>query len=114
MKPFSRAERVRGVLHEVLSEVLKKEIRDPRLETVTITGVKMSDDVKHAKVYVTASGNNATAKNDALEGFGSAAGFIKKKLARQLGLRYMPALKFYYDESLDYGAHIDQVLKSIR
>jgi ribosome-binding factor A len=113
MKPFSRADRVGGLLHEVLSEVLKKEIGDPRLEMVTITGVKMSDDLKQAKIYFTTSGN-PEARSGAIDGFNSAAGYLKKKLGRQLGLRYMPALKFYYDESLDYGAHIDQVLKSIQ
>jgi ribosome-binding factor A len=113
MKPFSRADRVGGLLHEVLSEVLKKEIGDPRLEMVTITGVKMSDDLKQAKIYFTTSGN-PEARSGAIDGFKSAAGYLKKKLGRQLGLRYMPALKFYYDESLDYGAHIDQVLKSIQ
>jgi len=112
MKPFSRAERVGGLIHEVLSELLKKEIKDPRLEMITITAVKMSDDLKQAKVYFAISGN-PEAKTGAIEGFNSAAGFLKKKLGRQLELRYMPALKFFYDESLDYGAHIDQVLKSI-
>ncbi len=113
MKPFSRAERVGGLLHEVLSDVLKKEIKDPRLEMITITAIKMSGDLKHAKIFFTTSGN-PDAKNDAIEGFNSAAGYLKKKLARQLGLRFMPALQFYYDESFDYGAHIDEVLKSIQ
>jgi len=113
MKPFSRADRVGGLLHEVLSTVLRKEIQDPRLEMVTITAIKMSDDLKHAKVYfATASGPEA--RDGAIEGFNSAKGYLKKKLARELGLRYMPALKFYYDESIDYGAHIDRVLKSIQ
>ena len=114
MKPFSRADRVGGLLHEVLSDLLKKEIRDPRLEMTTITAVKMSSDLKNAKIYFTMPPGSPEARNGAAEGFNSAAGYLKKKLARQLGLRYMPALKFFYDESLDYGAHINQVLKSIQ
>jgi ribosome-binding factor A len=113
MKPFARSERVGGLLHEVLSDILKKEIRDPRLDMTTITAIKLSGDLKHAKVYFTTPGN-PEARNRAIDGFKSAAGYLKKKLAGQLGLRYMPALEFYYDESLDYGAHIDQVLKSIK
>lgn len=113
MKSFPRSERVSGLLHEVLSDVLTKEIRDPRLEMTTITAIKMSGDLKHAKVYFTTSGS-PEARNKAMDGFKSAAGYLKKKLAGQLGLRYMPALEFYYDESLDYGAHIDHVLKSIK
>ena len=113
MKPFQRSERVGGLLHEVLSDVLRKEIRDPRLERTTITAIKMSGDLKHAKVYFTTSGGPEE-RDGAMDGFKSAAGYLKKKLAGQLGLRYMPALQFYYDESLDYGAHIDQVLKSLQ
>ena len=51
---------------------------------------------------------------EAAEGFQSALGFIKRRLARDLGLRYMPDLKFFYDESFDYGSHIDKILKSIK
>jgi ribosome-binding factor A len=73
----------------------------------------MSDDLKQAKVYFITPGN-PEARSEAIDGFNSASGYLKKKIGRQLGLRYMPVLKFYYDESLDYGAHIDQVLKSIQ
>lgn len=111
MKPFSRADRVGGLLHEVLSDVLKKEISDPRLKKTTITAVKISDDLKHAKIYFIT--DSSETKDAAMNGFRSAEGYLKKKLAQQLGLRYMPALKFHYDESLDYGARIDNVLKSI-
>jgi len=113
MKPFSRAERVGGLLHEVLSDILKKEIRDPRLDMATITAIKMSGDLKLAKVYFSVSGGPDAVRN-AMDGFNSASGYLKKKLACQLGLRYMPALKFFYDESLDYGARIDSVLKSLQ
>jgi len=113
MKPFSRADRVGDLLHEVLSDVLKKEIKDPRLDMATITAVKMSGDLKQAKVYFSISGG-ATAIRNAMDGFNSASGYLKKKLASQMGLRYMPALKFFYDESLDYGARIDDVLRSLK
>ncbi len=112
MKPFSRADRVGGQVQRALSELLHKRIRDPRLKGATISEVKMSPDLKLAKIYYTLPASDS-AKDDALSGFNSASGFVKRTLARELGLRYMPDLKFYYDDSFDYGAKIDNLLKSL-
>jgi ribosome-binding factor A len=112
MTSFSRADRVSGLIQEVLSELLKKNIHDPRLATATITGVKMSRDLKLARIYFTLYGDSKKSEA-AAQGFESARGFIKRSLARRLGLRYMPDLKFFYDESFDYGTHIEQLLEKI-
>ncbi len=112
MKPFARADRVSALIQESLSLLLKKSIKDPRLETAVITGVKMSPDLKLARVYFVIS-DRSVSKADALEGFDKAKGFIKYTLAQELNLRYMPDLRFYYDESIDYGFHMDSVLKKI-
>jgi len=113
MKPFARADRVSGQIQKVLSEILLKKIKDPRLENTSITNVRMSRDLRIARVYFVASGNKQSIE-EAAEGFKSALGYVKRILARQLGLRYMPELKFFYDESLDYGSHIDKVLKAVK
>ncbi len=113
MKPFARADRVGGQIQKVLSEILRKKIKDSRLEMTTITGVKMSQDLRLAKIYYATTGSKKN-KDEVAEGFKHALGYIKRSLARQLGLRYMPDLRFYYDESFEYGSHIDEVLKSIR
>ena len=112
IKPFARADRVSGLLHEALSLLLQKSINDPRLESVSITGIKMSPDLKLAKIYFVIS-DHAANKEDAFAGFKKAKGFIKYTLARKLKLRYMPELQFYYDDSIDYGFHMDSVLKQI-
>ena len=112
MTPFSRADRVSGLIQEVLSDLLKKDIHDPRLQMATITNVKMSRDLKLARVYFSIHGSSSKAE-DAAKGFESARGFIKRSLARKLSLRYMPDLIFFYDESFDYGSHIDELLKKI-
>ena len=112
MTPFSRADRVSGLIQEVLSELLKKRIHDPRLAMATITRVRMSRDLKIARIYYTIYGDSRKSEA-AANGFASARGFIKRSLAGKLGLRYMPDLKFFYDDSLDYGSHIDQLLKKI-
>ena len=112
MKPFSRAERVSVKIQAHLSELLHKKVSDPRLEMITITGVKLTDDLRHAQVFFCTSGGKKS-RREALSGFKSASGFLKKTLAAKLGLQYMPALIFLYDESLDYGSHINEVLKSL-
>lgn len=112
MKPFSRAERVSVKIQATLSELLHKKVSDPRLEMATITGVKLTDDLRHAQIFFCVSGGKK-AKYEALAGFKSASGFLKKSLAGKLGLKFMPALTFLYDESLDYGSHINEVLKSL-
>jgi ribosome-binding factor A len=112
MTPFSRADRVSGLIQEVLSNLLKKDIHDPRLKMVTITNVKMSRDLRLARIYFSIYGDNSKAEA-AAKGFESARGFIKRSLAHKLSLRYMPDLVFFYDESFDYGSQIDELLKRI-
>jgi ribosome-binding factor A len=111
MNSFSRSDRVSVLIQEVLSDILAKEIADPRLKMTTITGVKMSADLKLANIYYTTSGNKTTIEA-AAQAFNRAHGYIKKKLAKQLELRYMPQLRFFYDDSFDYGSRIEQLLKT--
>lgn len=97
---------------KILADLLQKETGDPRLARATVTGVKMSPDLKSARIYFTCQGGEKT-KEAVTAGFGSAKGFLKRTLAKELGLRYMPELTFFYDESFDYGERINKVLKSI-
>lgn len=113
MKPFSRADRVGELIQQILAENLNKSIKDPRLAMATITGVKMSKDLKIAKIYFAVSGGKEKVDR-ALLGFKSAVGYIKRLIAGEMDLRYIPELKFFYDESFDYGARIDSLLKSLQ
>ena len=113
MKPFSRSDRVSGLIQKVLSDILKKDINDPRLKMATITSVNVSRDLKTARIYFSISGGKKNIKN-AGDGFDSAKGYVKRTLAKKLGLRYMPDIKFFYDETFDYGSHIDELLKLIK
>ncbi len=113
MTSFSRADRVSGLIQETLSDLIKKSIHDPRLHMTTITKVRMSPDLRLARIYFVVSGDEKRL-GDAAKGFESARGFIKRNLAAKLGLRYMPDLKFFYDDSFDYGSHIDQLLEKIK
>ncbi len=113
MKPFARSDRVGGQIQKALSDILLKKIKDPRLEDATITAVKMSRDLKFARVYFVTSGGKKSIK-ETIDGFKSALGYVKRKLAAQLGLRYMPELRFFYDDSFDYGSHIDKIIKAVK
>jgi len=117
MKSFARADRVSSQIQKTLSYLLKKEIKDPRLDQATITGVKMSPDLKLAHIYFSVSGASSERERlteNAEKAFKNALGFIKRALAGRLGLRYMPDLRFHYDRSFDYAARIDSVLKKLK
>jgi ribosome-binding factor A len=112
MKPYSRKDRVGGQIQKVLTEVLRKKIKDPRLQQAVITEVSMSRDLKTARIYFTTFGGMIDAK-EMEDGFMSAVGYLKRVLASSLGLRYMPKLTFHHDGTIDYGANIDNLLKQI-
>jgi len=113
MIPFARSDRVGGLIHKILSEILRKEIADPRLKMITITGVEVTRDLKLARIFFTAA-DGKQKKDAAINGFESARGFIKRKLAYEMDLKYMPDIEFVYDESLDYGAHIDALIRQTK
>ena len=118
MRPFARADRVGGQIQKAMSDLLHKKLKDPRLENVTITGVKLTRDLRLAKIYFALSDpgkkGGDKSQRDAALGFKSATGFIKRSLAQQLGLKYMPDLKFYHDPSFDYGSKIETLLKTLK
>jgi len=113
MKTYPRSDRIAGLVHKTLSRLLQRDISDPRLAMATITGVKMSRDLRKARIYFSLAGSSSD-REEMESGFRSATGYIKRSLARDLDLRYMPELAFIYDESYDYGSRIDKVLESIK
>ena len=113
MTQYSRADRVSGLIQTTLSEILTRDTSDPRLEMVTISGVKMTRDLKIARIYFVVPGGDQKVTS-ATEGFQSASGYLKRALSDRLDLRYMPKLEFYYDESFDYGSNIEKLLNTLR
>ncbi len=113
MISFSRSERVREQIRKVLSDILLKEINDPRIRMAVISEVQMTRDLRIARVYYAVSGDKKE-RDDAHKGFESARGYLKRALSTRLNLRYMPNLEFYYDDSFDYGASIDNLLKAVQ
>jgi ribosome-binding factor A len=101
------------LLVELISELLRREIRDPRIGAVTLTGARVSKDLKHARIYFNLLGN-AGSRTEALAGLKSATGFIRSKVGKQLNLRFVPSLEFFYDETEDQAQRIDELLKQVK
>ncbi|MBW1650157.1 MAG: 30S ribosome-binding factor RbfA [Deltaproteobacteria bacterium] len=111
MKTHLRANRVAELIQRKIAGILIKKISDPRLCSATITAVKMTADLKIAKIYFTTSENFK--KKEILKAFNKASGFIKRNLAKHIETRYMPELRFYYDETFEYSRHIEKILKNL-
>jgi ribosome-binding factor A len=110
---FKRAERVADLVRKELSDILLKEVNDPRIGSLTITGVKLSDDLRQAKVYFVEMGKDKAGK-DTQEGLQRASGFLKKELGKRLSLRFIPQIDFIYDESFAYGSRIERLLSEVK
>ena len=104
-----RMRRVDEAVRSVLSDAITKDLKDPRVGFVTVTGVKTSPDLRHARVYVSVLGDDRT-RQATLDGLESARGFLQARLAAELSLKHTPALEFEYDESIDRGMRISQLI----
>jgi ribosome-binding factor A len=108
-----RPEQMAETLRQVITEALAREVRDPRVGFVTITGVLVTNDLSHARVMVSVPGED-TEKARALEGLQSAAGFLRSRAARALTTRTVPELHFELDRGLEHAARINELLNTIR
>src|SRR3990172_1163762 len=100
------------VVDEELSNLLLREIKDPRIGFVTITEAEVSDDLRHARVYVVTH-ETGEERQRTLEGLQSARSYLRAALGRRLRLRYIPELTFCIDETLERGLRIHEILKSL-
>ena len=107
-----RRRQVAELLHEEISLLIQSQVDDPRLGFVTVTGVKVTPDLRLAQVYVSVMGSDDEVKQT-LAGLKSAAGFFRHELGSTLSLRFTPELSFRLDKSLEQGLRIDQLLDSL-
>jgi ribosome-binding factor A len=105
----ARMRRVDETVRAVLSEAIATQMKDPRVGFVTVTAVKTSPDLRHANVYVSVLGDEAT-RAASMQGLRSGHGFLQRLLARELTLKHTPTLTFAYDESIDRGMRINELL----
>ncbi len=108
-----RQQRVNGLLRAEIAEIIKRQVKDPRLGVfVTVTDVAASSDLRQAKVFVSVMGS-AQEKKGALRALAAAAGFLRTQLSERLVLRRIPELNFVEDVSIEEGAHILELIKEV-
>jgi ribosome-binding factor A len=109
-KNTSRAGRIADQIQRELAELIRGELKDPRVSLVTVTDVEVSADNHHARVFVTTlKGEGAI--EFALEGLDSASGFLRSRLASALRTRTVPELHFVYDESVERGTRLSRLIE---
>lgn len=124
--PSRRPERISGLLLQAVSEILLREVKDPRVHGVTLTAASISPDLKEATVFFRILHNNAPNTQEKAEddtqgeqtdveaGLRSAAGYIRRQIATRLRLRRTPQIRFQYDTTLDQANHMESLLQQAR
>ena len=108
-----RIERVNSLIRQEISELLQRRVKDPRLGSfVVVTEVSTSPDLRHAKIFISRIGSRQE-KQETLSVLAAASGFFRNKLAKRLRLRHIPELSFQWDDSIERGGHLLQLIDEI-
>jgi len=112
-KRIERRRRVAEQVREALARALREDVRDPAVGFLTLTGVDLSPDLRHARVFVSTLTQDES-RDAALAALNKSAPFLKRVLARTAGLRFVPALEFRFDPTLESGARIEALLRDVQ
>lgn len=107
-----RVRKIQEFIKQEVSNILLRELKDPRLGFVTVTDARITGDLREATVYVSLFGKPEEKKNT-MKALKNATGYIRTEVGRRLGIRYSPTIEFKEDASLDYGMKIDKILRDI-
>lgn len=114
-REFERTQRVSHFLHEELARLLQGSVRDPRAGLVNLTGVEVSRDLSHARVFFTLMGEaDAEVRADVTAMLSKASGFLRSELAKSSSMRTVPRLSFRFDESVGRGRDMESLLKEVQ
>jgi ribosome-binding factor A len=108
-RDYPRSRRIADQVQRELSDIIRLELKDPRVGMITITDVDVSPDNKNARVYFTVLGDQERVA-DALAGLTRAAGFLRSELSQRMKLRSVPQLRFAHDASVERGMHLSQLI----
>ncbi|MDX1594086.1 MAG: 30S ribosome-binding factor RbfA [Gammaproteobacteria bacterium] len=109
-REFSRSRRVGEEIRRTLAQLVHDEVKDPGVGMVTLTAVRMSPDLAHARVYFTALADDDEARTSSEKALRRAAGFLRRELGRRIKLRNTPELQFVYDRSVDEGRRLSALI----
>ncbi|MBO5342525.1 MAG: 30S ribosome-binding factor RbfA [Lachnospiraceae bacterium] len=105
--------RVNGEVQKVLAEIIRGELKDPRINPMTtVMAVEVAPDLKSCKAYISVLGD-VKSQEDTLKGLNSAMGFIRTQLARKINLRNTPEIKFIMDQSVEYGINMSKLIDEV-
>ncbi|MEI7554752.1 30S ribosome-binding factor RbfA [Candidatus Chlorohelix sp.] len=107
-----RTEQVAEMIKEIVSTLIQRDLRDPRLSFVTITRAEVSPDLKHAKLFFSVMGNEESRK-DTFKALKGASGYLRRELFRHLQMKYVPELHFEFDGGIEHGDKIQRILHAI-
>jgi ribosome-binding factor A len=108
-----RAIRVGELLKEEISQIVLREMKDPRIGFVSVTDVEVSGDLRHAKVFISVYGSDKE-KEETLEGLQQAQGFVRKLVGERIKIHHTPEIIFRYDDSIENGVHISEIIKDLK
>lgn len=108
--PYDRAQRIADEIHHIIAMAVTTELSDPRLNGLEITRVKLTKDLKVARIYYHLRDIKKEQIESAKKGLQSAKGYLKKLVKNELDLRYMPEFEFFYDETIDLQERIDRLM----
>jgi len=108
-----RAIRVGELLKEEISQIVLREMKDPRIGFVSVTDVVVSGDLRHAKVFISVYGSDKE-KEETLEGLQQAQGYVRKLVGERIKIHHTPEIIFRYDDSIENGVHISEIIKDLK
>ena len=112
MLPYKRSQRVSDLIREEVADIVMYRLKDPRIGFITVTGVDMSEDLKHARVFVSIFKEEDREQSLAI--LNDARPFIRSSLGKRLKMKFIPGIEFKLDTSIEYGSKIDSLLKKIK
>lgn len=113
MNSFKRADRVADLIRSEISEIFSRRLKDPRIGAITVTDVRLTDDLKTARIYFVLLGKDECSP-EVKEGLKSAGGFLRRELGKRLQLNAVPQLIFSYDDSFVQGSRIEKLLAEVK
>jgi ribosome-binding factor A len=108
-RDYPRSRRIGDQIQRELSDIIRVELKDPRVGMITITDVEVTQDQSHARIFFTVLGGQDRVE-DTAHGLQHAAGFLRSQLAHRMKLRIVPQLQFKYDQSVERGMHLSQLI----
>ncbi|SRR6056297_3358317 len=108
-----RVRRLQELLKEEISQIILREVKDPRIGFVSVTDVEVSGDLRHAKVFVSVYGSE-NEKEETMEGLEKATGFVRKLIGERITTYHTPEIMFRYDDSIEHGVYISKLINDVR